>query len=214
MSDEAPYQCLASARPAKAVSRARGGCIPRGRSFFLQFYHGDRRRATEGHGALPCYTIRNRPNVSLDWRSRCMGIVVRGRVSLAAWIPGGQNRYSGSQGSSSTADGPRQAVADLAALEQFSGRPAVQRPHASPERWPAALHRMTGSYLRGPPWPSVCLRVKKSLARHPLRHRTARYRQQYNDHARDHHVRALSPSNDRYPDDRPAHGRAGKATNP
>jgi GxxExxY protein len=42
--------------------------MSRGRSFFLQFYHGDRRRATEGHGASPCYTIRNRPNVSLDWR--------------------------------------------------------------------------------------------------------------------------------------------------
>jgi hypothetical protein len=27
---------------------------------------------------LPCHTIRNRPNVSLDWRSRGIGIVVRG----------------------------------------------------------------------------------------------------------------------------------------
>jgi hypothetical protein len=51
--------CLASARPAGVVSRARGGCIPRGRSFFLQFYHGGSRRATKGHGALPCYTIGN-----------------------------------------------------------------------------------------------------------------------------------------------------------
>jgi hypothetical protein len=71
-----PY--LASARPAKAVSRARGGCISRGRSFCFHFYHGDRKRATGGHGASPRHTIGNRPNVSLDWRSRCIGIVVRG----------------------------------------------------------------------------------------------------------------------------------------
>ena len=27
---------------------------------------------------MPCHTIRHRPNVSLDWRSRGIGIVVRG----------------------------------------------------------------------------------------------------------------------------------------
>jgi PD-(D/E)XK nuclease superfamily len=59
---------LAPARPASAVSRVRGGCIMHGRLFFLHF-KSRRKRRHKGHGASPCYTIRNRSNVSLDWRS-------------------------------------------------------------------------------------------------------------------------------------------------
>jgi hypothetical protein len=35
---------------------------------------------------------------------------------------------------------------------------------ASSARRPSALHRYSNALLRGPPWPSFCLRVKKSLA--------------------------------------------------
>jgi PD-(D/E)XK nuclease superfamily len=35
---------------------------------------------------------------------------------------------------------------------------------ASSARRPSALHRYRNALLRGPPWPSFCLRVEKSLA--------------------------------------------------